>query len=153
MIKNPSNKNYRKWLLITGAVLLLTGAAVYFYFATLTHNDTARVKADFNKEALPFIKEFETDYMSANKKYAEKIISVTGTVSATEAADSTINIKMADTITGSYLIFAFQVQHLNEAKNLKAGDRVTIKGSCSGGVFSKILETYFISFKRSTLKM
>lgn len=135
---------------MAGGLLLLGG--VYFYFATLTHEDTATLKVDYTVEAVPFIKEFEKDYQAANKKYAEKIISVKGIVTANEPADTTRNIKMADPATGSYLIFAFQDQHMAEAKNLKPGDQVIIKGSCSDGIYSEILGTYFVSFKRSTIE-
>lgn len=151
MIKRSLNRKFLKWFLITGGILLICGAGIYLYYATLTYEDTSKVKVDFTAEVIPFIKEFEQDYRAANKKYAEKIIAVNGIVTATELADTTINIKMADTTTGSYLIFAFQQQHLNEAKTLKPGDKVTIKGSCSDGVFSEILGVYFISFKRSAL--
>ncbi len=151
MLKHPKNKKIFKWFLIVGGLFLLCGAALYLYYATLTYEDTAMIKADFNVEAIPFIKEFEKDHKAANIKYAEKIIAVTGTVTATEPADTTINIKMADTTSGSYLIFAFQIQHLDEAKTLKPMDVVTIKGSCSDGIFSEILGAYFVSFKRSTL--
>lgn len=137
--------------MLGGGTLVVIGLGFYFYFANLTYNDTATVKTDFTVNALSFIKEFETDYKAANTKYADKIIEVSGTVTATEAADTTMNIKMADTTTGSYLIFAFQQQHLAQAKSIKEGDKVTIKGSCSDGVYSEILGTYFISFKRSTL--
>ena len=151
MFKNPGNKKVLRWSLISGGALLAVGIIVYFYFFNLTYDDTAKVKAEFSVEAIPFIKEFETDYKAANKKYADKIISVTGIITETEAADTTRNIKMADTTTGSYLIFAFQQQHLDQAKSLKPGDRVTIKGSCSDGIYSEILDTYFVSFKRSTI--
>jgi hypothetical protein len=151
MPKDPKNKKVLKWLLIGGGVLLLTGIAIYFYYATLTHDDTATLEVDYTVEAIPFIKEFEKDYQAANKKYAEKIIAVKGNVTATEPADTTINVKMTDTTTGSYLIFAFQDQDMAEAKELKEGDSVVIKGSCSDGVYSEILGTYFISFKRSTV--
>ena len=151
MLRNPGNKKILKWSLISGGLLLVVGISVYFYFANLTYYDTAKIKAEFSVEAIPFIKEFETDHKAANKKYSEKIIAVTGIITETEAADTTMNIKMADTTTGSYLIFAFQQQHLDQAKGLKTGDRVTIKGSCSDGVYSEILGTYFVSFKRSTI--
>jgi len=151
MLKNPKNKKILRWSLISGGVLLAVGIAFYFYFANLTYDDTAKVKAEFSVEAIPFIKEFETDHKAAKKKYADKIISVTGIITETEAADTTMNIKMADTTTGSYLIFAFQQQHLDQAKGLKPGDKVTIKGSCSDGIYSEILDTYFVSFKRSTI--
>ena len=151
MLKNPTKKKYLKWFFIAGVTLLLIGAGIYLYYILKPHKDTANVKADYVVEAIPFIKEFEKDVAEANTKYAEKIIAVTGTVTATEAADTTINIKMEDSSSGSYLIFDFQKQHLDEARSLKPQDVVTIKGSCSGGIFSKILGTYFVSFKRSTL--
>ena len=152
MLKNPRNKKVLKRLLLAGGLLLLLGLAVFIYFQTLKHDDTASLKVDYSVEAIPFIKEFETDNKAANKKYAEKIVAVKGIVTATEAADTTINIKMTDTTTGSYLIFAFQDKHLPEARALRVGEHVTIKGSCSDGVYSEILGTYFISFKRSTVE-
>lgn len=152
MLKHPKNRKILKWAVIIAGGLLLLGGAVYFYFATLTHDDTAQLKVDYTVEAIPFIKEFEKDHEAANKKYAEKIISVKGIVTATEPADTTINIKMTDTVTGSYLIFAFQDQDMAQAKNLKPGDEAVIKGSCSDGVYSEILGSYFVSFKRSTIE-
>ena len=149
---NPTNKKKLKRFIITGGILLICIAGIYVYYLfTLKHKDTADLKPAFTVEALPFIKEFEKDYKTANKKYAEKIVAVNGMITATETADTTINIKMSDTTTGSYLIFAFQKQHLNEAKTLKPGDSATIKGSCSDGVYSEILGVYFISFKRCTI--
>ena len=141
-----------RWLLVSGGILLLIGIIAYFYYATRTHEDTAELKVDYSVEAIPFIKEFEKDHKAANKKYAEKIIAVKGIVTATEPADTTMNIKMADTTTGSYLIFAFQNQHMAEAKKVNVGDNVIIKGSCSDGVYSEILGNYFISFKRSKIE-
>ena len=151
MLTHPKNRKIFKWSAFTAGGLLLLGGAAYFYYATLTHDDTAKLKVDYTVEAIPFLKEFEKDHQAANKKYAEKIISVKGIVTANESADTTMNIKMADTATGSYLIFAFQDQHMAEAKNLKPGEEVVIKGSCSDGIYSEILGAYFVSFKRSTL--
>ena len=62
-----------------------------------------------------------------------------------------MNIKMADTASGAYIIFAFQKQHLAEARKIKEGDSVGIKGSCSGGAYSSILEAEYITFKRSVI--
>jgi hypothetical protein len=153
MLKNPKNKKTLKWLLIAGGSLLLIGFVVYFYFATLSHDDTASLKADYTVEAIPFIKEFEKDYKTANKKYAEKIIAVKGIVTETEQpVDTTMNIKMADTTTGSYLIFAFQNKDMAKAKKLKQGDKVKIKGSFGDGIYSEIKEAYFINFQRSTVE-
>jgi hypothetical protein len=140
-------KRYKKWL-IALVVLLLAGAAVIYYLFNLKYDDTATVKIDYTVNAMDFIKEFKQDMIAANKKYSEKIIVVNGTVSAIEMADTSANIKMIDTTNGAYVIFAFQQQHLAEAKAMKEGEQVSIKGSCSNGAFSSILEAEYITFKR-----
>lgn len=129
-------------------VLLLAGAAGIWYIFNLKYDDTATVKAEYTVNAMDFIKEFKKDMAAANKKYSEKIIVVNGTVSAIEMADTTANIKMIDTTNGAYIIFAFQQQHLDEAKAMKEGNMVSVKGSCSNGAFSDILEAEYITFKR-----
>jgi len=152
MLKGPKNKKVVRWSLITAGGLLLIGTVAYFYYATLTHDDTANLKADYKVDAIPFIKEFEKDYKAANKKYGEKIIAVKGIVTETEPADTTMNIKMTDTTTGAYLIFAFQNKDMTKARKIRPGDNVIVKGSCSDGIYSDILGTYFVSFKRSTIE-
>ena len=147
MLTTKINRRYKKWM-IALFILLFVGAGVIWWLFTLKYDDTATVKADYTVNALEFIKEFKQDMPGANKKYSEKIIVVNGTISAIEAADTTANIKMIDTTSGAYIIFAFQQQHLNEAKQMKEGEKVSIKGSCSNGAFSTILETEYISFKR-----
>jgi uncharacterized protein YxeA len=141
---------YKKILLGLLAVAV-TGVGIAWYIFTEKFTDTKEREADYIVDAMQFIKEFEKSDSIANKKYIEKIIAVNGTISEIEAADTTANIKFIDTTTGSYIICAFQQQHLAEAKQLKEGDKVSIKGSCSGGTYSEILGTEFISFKRCTI--
>ena len=140
-------KRYKKWLLALG-VVLLAGVGVIWYLYALKYEDTATIKADYTVNALDFINEFKQDMAAANKKYSEKIVVVNGMVSAIEMADTTANIKMVDTTNGAYIIFAFQQQHLNDAKAIKQGEQVSIKGRCSNGAFSSILDTEYITFKR-----
>ncbi|MEI9911308.1 MAG: hypothetical protein WDO71_17590 [Bacteroidota bacterium] len=142
---------WRKRILVSLLVLAVIAAGIYWYVATDTYSDTKDRKAAYTVNAFDFIQEFQQNDSAANVKYADKIVTVTGRVSAIEAADTTLNIKFIDTITGSYAIFAFQQQHLAEAKTVKVGDSVSIKGSCSGGIYSDILEATAITFKRSTL--
>jgi tRNA_anti-like len=141
-------RTWLKKLFIIGTILFVaSGIAVWFIF-TQKFEDTTKQEAAYTLNAMDFIKEFQASDSLSNKKYAEKIITINGRVSETEAADTTINIKMMDTLTDAYIIFAFQQQDLKAAKQLKEGDSVSIKGSCSGGTYSEILETQFITFKR-----
>src|SRR5688572_29888841 len=117
---------WRKRLLVGGLLLIIAFAAVYWYIATDKYGDTKNVKSTYTVEAIPFIKEFIENDSLANARYTDQVITVKGSVSEIESADTTINIKFVDTTTGSYAIFAFQQQHLAEAKTVKVGDRVAI---------------------------
>ena len=140
-----------KNILIGILVVAVTLFAVAWYIFNDKYADTAERKAAYAVNAMDFIKEFEKSDSLANRKYTEQIITVNGTVSEVQHVDTTANIKFIDTTSGSYIIFAFQQQHLAEAKQLKEGDKVSIKGSCSGGTYSEILGTEYISFKRCAI--
>jgi RecJ-like exonuclease len=148
---NTNKKNRVRKILIIGAVLLTAAVGTAWYIFTDSFTDTAKEKAAYTFNALDFIKEFQQNDSASNKKYAEQIITINGRVTEVEQADTTVNIKMADTSTGSYVIFAFQQQDVANVKKIKQGDSVSIKGSCSGGIYSEILETEFISFKRCSI--
>jgi hypothetical protein len=145
--KNPCLKRILLGLL----AIVLTSAAVYWYVATEKFADTKDRKESFTVNAQNFIQEFTQNDSLSNKKYSDQIVVVNGTVSAIETADSTLNIKMIDTTSGSYIIFAFQEQYQAEAKTVNKGDIVSIKGSCSGSIYSDILNSVSITFKRCTL--
>lgn len=145
------NRKKLKSIILSVILVALAFAGGILYVFTKKFTDTTKEKADYTVNAFDLINEFNKNDSLANKKYAEKIITVTGLVTEVEAADTTVNIKMADTTSGSYAIFAFQQKNLTEAKVIKEGDKVSIKGSCSGGAYSQILETEFITFKRCAL--
>lgn len=144
-------RSWLKKLLWVGLVLVVVGAGIYWYVATEKFSDTKDREAAYTVSAIPFIREFVENSSMANAKYAEKIVVVNGRVSEIEPADTTMNIKFIDSTNNSFAIFAFQPQHLSEAKTVKVGDSVSIKASCSGGVYSELLGSTKIDFKRSTL--
>ena len=149
---SKTKRPWQKILLISILILAGIGAALYWYIATEKFADTKDREAAFSVNAIDFIREFRKDDSVSNKKYREKIISVNGRVSELESPDSaTVNIKFIDTTTGDYTIFAFQEQYLSEAKSVKVGDSVSVKGSCSGSIYSDLLDAYNIGFIRCTL--
>src|SRR5687768_123717 len=125
---SKAKRPWLKKLLVAALILIGIAAAIYWYIATEKFADTKERKAAYTVNAIDFIREFEKDETAANKKYVDKIITVNGTVSEIEAADTTVNIKFIDTASGSYAIFAFQEQYVAEAKTVKIGDPVSIKG-------------------------
>ena len=154
MSQKTSGKNWstRKKVLVTIAALVIVFAAVYIYIATETYSGTKSIKADYELNAVELLQEFRTENAATNQKYADKIILVRGVVTALEEADSaSVNIKIEPAGAGGYLIFAFQEQYLAEARTVRVGDSIAVKGSSSGSSYSEILDTYMVPFKRSTL--
>lgn len=116
-----------------------------------TFQQTAEVNADYTVSATDLLREFAANDTAANTKYREKIMVVNGTATQVEQrGDSTTTIQLVDS-TGSYVVFSFDKEQYEAVKNIKTGDAVSLKGSCSGSVYSEILGTTVISFKRSTL--
>ena len=150
MLQQNIRPRFKKIMIGLFVFLLAVGAGIWYIF-TEKFADRVETKSEYTVNATDFIKEFQKNDSLANKKYIERIITVNGVISELEAADTTINIKMTENATGDYIIFSFQQQHLAEAKKLKEGEQVSIKGSCSGGTYSEILETRYISFKRAAL--
>ena len=116
-----------------------------------THQTTDNVAADYTISSTEMLNEFAKSDSLANAKYREKIIIVNGNASQVEKkSDSTTNIRFDDP-GGSYIVFSFEKDQYELVKSINPGDEVSLKGSCSGSIYSEILETTQISFKRSTL--
>ena len=139
------------WLL-TGPVLAYGGYKMgEKYIMGERFDDTVNIKADYTVNSVDLIREFAANDTAANKKYREKILAVTGTVSQAEIkADSTVNIKLIDT-TRHFLNFSLDKKDFLKTKSIKAGDNISLKGVCSGSDYSMILDSTSINFKRATL--
>lgn len=151
-----------KWILKTGLIIATIAATVIGFNISSkqaekkmfeeTFTSTDDIRADFILSVNDLLKEFVANDTAANKKYTEKVLQVDGVVSAVDiAADSTSTIRFEDS-AGSYAIFSMEKSQVDKIKNIKTGDAVSVKGVCSGSIFSDILGTTSISFKRSILK-
>jgi hypothetical protein len=149
----PVKNNIYKliWLIIGPVIAFGSYKMGENYIMGETHAATENVKEAYTLSSADLIKEFITNDSTTNKKYIEKVLVVNGNASAVEVhTDSTSTIKFADS-TGSYAIFSLEKNQVDQVKNIKPGDAVSLKGVCSGSIFSEILGTTSISFKRATL--
>jgi hypothetical protein len=146
----------RKWwlrasLIIIGPLCTWSGYEFLSGQVLRDHDHTSAVTSAYTVNGLEMIREFQANDSLANVKYKEQIITVNGRASEVEVLnDTTVNIKISDT-TGSYLIFSFGDKEAAVAKEIKQGDSISVKGSCSGGEYSDILGVNFITFKRSII--
>ena len=132
-------------------------ALLYFAFSQIKESQvsektaaTDSLKATFTKDALQLIHEFVTADSASNAAYREQVMVVEGIVSELNATDSTATLSMVDS-TGSYVIFDFEKAAAKSVQSFQVGDRVKVKGVCSGSIYSDILETHTISFKQSII--
>jgi tRNA_anti-like len=144
-------KSWVKKLVFVFLLIAAVGGFAVWYLFNEKFTDTTKRDAAYSIDAQSFIKEFQQNDSLANIKYKEKIITVNGIVSEIETMDSIINIKMIDTTTDAYVIFGFQDEQIAKVKTIKEGDKISVKGSCSGGSYSEILEAEAIDFKRCVI--
>ena len=144
-------KSWKTRLLLFVIICICISAFAVWYIFNEKFTDTKKRDAAFTIEAQSFLKEFQQNDSLANIKYKEKIVTINGVVSEIETMDSVVNIKMVDTITDAYVIFAFQQEQMEKVKLVKEGDKISIKGSCSGGSYRDILEAEGIDFKRCVI--
>ncbi len=139
------------WILAGPIFAFASFMFIQSYLEKQTFENTTTAKTDYTINAEALIKEFIANDTVTNKKYLDKTLVVNGNASAVEVlADSTSTIKFSDS-TGSYVIFSLDKNQLDQVKSIKSGDAVSLKGVCSGSIFSEILGTTSISFKRATL--
>jgi hypothetical protein len=148
---SSDKKKWLRWILLAIVAIAMIGAGVFYYVMTADFADTSTEKPAYSVTAMQLLTDFQQSDSLANKKYTEQILAVSGRVSEVERADTSATVKFVDTLTGSYLIFDFQSGASRAAASLQPGDSVTLKGSCSGSIYSRLLKTHMISFKRSVI--
>jgi hypothetical protein len=114
-------------------------------------NNTNDLPSDFTIHSEDLLREFIIDDAGANRKYLEKVVVVYGKPTAIEIrADSIIIIKFTDR-HGSNILFSIEKHQIDSVKNIPPGTNISVKGVCSGSIYSEILSTTSINFKRSIL--
>ena len=113
----------RKYVLITIVVLLIVGTAIYKY-TYKEHINIAKSDADFKLNSNDLLQFFSKDVDAATKKYLNKIIQVTGTVSEQDSESMTLN--------SGILCYFLNLKPTTTKLSLK------IKGRCIG--YDELLE-------------
>lgn len=126
---------------ITITVLTLITIVIVVVFKTYNkpHINVAKTTPDITVLPEALIHEYETDENSANSKYLDQIIQVTGPISKIESEQD----KTIITIGKEELFGNVDCHMSSEEKNqfiqLKVGQEVTIKGVCTGYLMNVIL--------------
>lgn len=120
-------------------MLALIGAAYGYYLFHKPHQSVSDLSPAFTLQSQMLVNSFEKDENAANKLYLGKIIEVSGIVSEKskdEKGKLNITLQGAD-MAGIGCVFEQASQ--TKAATLAEGQKVTIKGICTGILLDVVL--------------
>lgn len=133
-------KKFLKALIIVLVVIIVILFAAYLYFINMPDKSVLKLKPDFQITASALTQEYESEPEMSDKKYIDKIIEVTGTITeiSKDQNDSFVFIlKQEESETG--VLCTLSQENDKKASSYKTGDKVTIRGTCSGMLFEVVL--------------
>ena len=122
-----------KKIILSVLVLALVGAAGTYYYAFVYSKnrkfDMVNAEA-MTIEANALVKAFQENETEANKTYLDKVLLISGSVSATDqtqTGDRTLTLSSDDPFAGVMVTL-----DSTEAAAINMNDKVTVKGFCKG---------------------
>ncbi len=122
-----------KKIILSILVLALIGAAGTYYYAFVYSKNRKfdMVNAEGTSiEAVTLVKAFQENETEANKNYLDKVLVISGSVSATDqtqTGDRTLTFSSDDPFAGVMVTL-----DSTEAAAININDKVTVKGFCKG---------------------
>ena len=122
-----------KKIILSILVLALIGAAGTYYYAFVYSKNRKfdMVNAEGTSiEAVALVKAFQENEAEANKTYLDKVLLISGSVSATDqtqTGDRTLTLSSDDPFAGVMVTL-----DSTEAAAINMNDKVTVKGFCKG---------------------
>jgi hypothetical protein len=121
--------SYIKRTLVTIPVLILLCLAVWaVYEYKKPHTGAGSKTTEVSIDAVALYDDFSKNEVSANAKYLDRIIEVTGTVNDIQNANGA-SIVMLD---ANQPMGGISCKMFDKNDSCKKGDRVTLKGKCAG---------------------
>lgn len=122
-----------KKIILSVLVIALVGAASAYYYAFIYSKnrkfDMVNAEA-MTIEANALVKAFQDNEAEANKNYLDKVLLISGTVSATDqtqAGERTVTLSSDDPFAGVMVTL-----DSTEAALVNVNDKLTVKGFCKG---------------------
>lgn len=122
-----------KRILLIALALVAVGAATAYFIWNKPHKNMEAAKADVAISAAQLLQEFNTDEQTANAKYLDKTIAVTGQVKEliVEGEDVKVNLETGNA-DGFGVLCELDPLSQHKRKEFSAGETVTMKGLCTG---------------------
>ncbi len=130
-------KKYLPYVFLLLAFGMVIGASQYFK----PHKNINKASVDFSLSATKLYAEFENDESTAQQKYLDKIIEVSGKVASVSENDSANTII---TLESDHMLFGVQCELDAFSKSAnktlpEEGENLKLKGICSGMLSDVVL--------------
>jgi hypothetical protein len=129
----------RRIILIAIAVIGIVGVATAIYLWNKPHKNMQRATADITLTAPELMAAFNEDETTANAKYLDKVVAVTGKVieATTNGEATVVSLEAADDFGAiSCELDRFSKQNRT---TFSPGEQITLKGMCSGKTIDVVL--------------
>lgn len=138
-------KKFLITLLVIIGIFMLILIGGYLYVRHMPDKSITKQAADFTLSASNLANEYETNPTGSDRKFIDRVILVKGVISeiTTDQNNSTVFI-LRDNNSSTGILCTLNGQNVKKIKRYKKGDRITIKGTCSGMLLDVVLNKCII---------
>lgn len=122
----------KKYIFLVIFILICAGAWYAYHEYTRKPATASDLDTDFTLTAEQLQKEFESNEEGASKKYMDKVIEVSGTVSGVSTNEKRTDISLETPDPMTAITIQVLPDEKEKAAKLKEGDKVKLKGICTG---------------------
>ena len=126
-------KKRAKYIWLTILIILIIAGMYAYREYNRKPADLADVTAQSSISADSLVMLFETDEPKANSFYLGKAIDVTGSIAEiVNQKDTVVNVILGKKDDMHRVSCLVDVQHINDTRAYKSGDKITLRGICNG---------------------
>jgi len=130
--------NLKRIMFASAVVVIFLFVGVWSWVFKKSDISVGTKKADIEIEAGALVKNFETDENTANAKYLNKVIRVTGVVDKVVEGSNDVSVYLKKKDESSGINCSFDKSVFKKI-SCKTGNLVSIKGVCSGYLMDVVL--------------
>ena len=120
-------------------ILLAVGFGAYYGFSEFNRGLEGAGKTDFSISSTELFTAFDDDEKTANSKYLDKNVEVTGVVQdVSKGKDGTITVTLDGGMMFGITCEMFESEKVDQGK-YKKGSKITLKGICTGFLSDVVL--------------
>ena len=123
----------RKYLFLVLILIVFVAMIYAFYEYNRKPADLSSIRSFAVVDADSLVGLYESDEGKANAVYLGKPIDVSGTISEiNNQQDSSVNVMLGNKDPLHRVSCLLDVKHVDAIKQFKTGDRITVRGICTG---------------------